>query len=93
MEMMTDVETGGARPVRSPDTKAAFAYLVASGATAITITDHDVWLVSRRVQARCARLLGALAQRNASDRSRTPSLTKAFSDYEQKNEAALRKSA
>jgi hypothetical protein len=44
---------------------------------------------ARRVQDRCARLLGALAQRNASDRSRTPSLTKAFSDYEQKKRSSF----
>ena len=37
--MMTDV--GHARPARSPDTKAAVEYLHASGAVAITITEHD----------------------------------------------------
>jgi hypothetical protein len=37
--MMTDV--GHARPARSPDTKAAIDYLIASGAVAITITEHD----------------------------------------------------
>jgi hypothetical protein len=36
---MTDVEIG--RPARSPDTRAAIAYLTASGATAITITEVD----------------------------------------------------
>jgi hypothetical protein len=38
---MTDVEIGHARPTRSPDTKAAIAYLTASGATAITVTEID----------------------------------------------------
>jgi hypothetical protein len=38
---VTDVEIGHARPARSPDTKAAINYLVASGATAITITEID----------------------------------------------------
>jgi hypothetical protein len=33
---MTDTEIGHARPARSPDTKAAIAYLTTSGATAIT---------------------------------------------------------
>jgi len=40
--MMTD--GGHARPARSPDTKAALDYLIASGAVAITITERDgVW--------------------------------------------------
>jgi hypothetical protein len=39
MTMMTDV--GYARPARSPDTKAAINYLIASGAVAISITEHD----------------------------------------------------
>jgi hypothetical protein len=39
MTMMTDV--GHARPARSPDTKAAIEYLIAPGAVAITITEHD----------------------------------------------------
>jgi hypothetical protein len=34
---VTDVEIGHARPVRSPDTKAAIAYLTASGAVAISV--------------------------------------------------------
>ena len=39
---VTDAETGCARPARSPDTKAAVAYLAASDATAIIIiTEHD----------------------------------------------------
>jgi hypothetical protein len=38
---VTDVEIGHARPARSPDTRAALAYLTASGATAITITEVD----------------------------------------------------
>jgi hypothetical protein len=38
---LTEVEIDHARRVRSPDTKAAIRYLEASGATAITITEHD----------------------------------------------------
>src|SRR5260370_19634436 len=38
---VTDIEIGHARPVRSPDTKAAIKYLEASGATAITIVEID----------------------------------------------------
>ena len=38
---VTEVENGRAHPARSPDTKAAIKYLEASGATAITITEHD----------------------------------------------------
>src|SRR5437879_6258403 len=38
---MTDVEIGHARPARSQDTKAAINYLIASGAVAISITEHD----------------------------------------------------
>jgi len=38
---MTDVEISHTRPARSPDTKAAIKYFEASGATAITVTDHD----------------------------------------------------
>jgi hypothetical protein len=38
---MTDVEIGHARPARSPDTKAAINYLIASGATAISIAEID----------------------------------------------------
>jgi hypothetical protein len=38
---VTDVEIDHARPARSPDTRAALAYLTASGATAITITEVD----------------------------------------------------
>jgi hypothetical protein len=36
-----DVEISDARPARSPDIKAAIAYLIASGATAISIVEHD----------------------------------------------------
>jgi hypothetical protein len=36
-----DVEISDTRPARSPDTKAAIAYLIASGATAITLTEVD----------------------------------------------------
>jgi hypothetical protein len=38
---LTDVEIGHARPARSPDTKAAINYLVASGTTAINLTEAD----------------------------------------------------
>jgi hypothetical protein len=38
---VTDTEIGHARPPRSPNTKAAINYLIASGATAITITEVD----------------------------------------------------
>jgi hypothetical protein len=43
MSAMTDVDVGiGQRPPpRSPDLKAAIEYLVASGATAISITESD----------------------------------------------------
>jgi hypothetical protein len=36
-----DVETVARPAARSPDDRAALAYLAASGATAITITEHD----------------------------------------------------
>jgi hypothetical protein len=39
MTMTADI--GHTRPTRSPDTKAAINYLIASGAVAITITEHD----------------------------------------------------
>src|ERR1700687_1036985 len=39
MTLMTDV--GYARPVRSPNTRAAVEYLIASGATAISIVEID----------------------------------------------------
>src|SRR5258707_1857020 len=38
---VTDVEIGHARPARSPDTKAAIAYLGASGATAISVIETE----------------------------------------------------
>ena len=38
---MTHVEIGHGRPARSPDTKAAVAYLAASGAVAISIVEID----------------------------------------------------
>jgi hypothetical protein len=38
---MTDVEISGARPAKAPDTKAAINYLVASGATAISIVEIE----------------------------------------------------
>jgi hypothetical protein len=58
-----DVGTGHARPAqRSPDTKAAIDYLIASGATAITITEHDgVCVIPHRAKDRPARRLGAMA--------------------------------
>jgi hypothetical protein len=57
-----DVGTGHARPARSPDTKAAIKYLIASGATAIMITEHDgVCSFSCRAQDRPARRLDPMA--------------------------------
>jgi hypothetical protein len=42
MTLAADVDVASARPApKSPGTKAAIDYLVASGATAITITEHD----------------------------------------------------
>jgi len=38
---MTDVDTGHARPAISPGTKPAIEYVIASGAAAITIAEHD----------------------------------------------------
>ena len=38
---MTGVDIGHARPARSSDTKVAINYLIASGATAITIAEID----------------------------------------------------
>jgi hypothetical protein len=38
---MTDVEISGARPAKAPDTKAAITYLIASGATAISIVEIE----------------------------------------------------
>jgi hypothetical protein len=46
---VTEVEIGNARPARSPDTTAAIKYLIASGVTAITITEHDGGVCSFRV--------------------------------------------
>jgi hypothetical protein len=41
LDEVATVETAGRPAARSPDTKAAIAYLAASGATAITITEVD----------------------------------------------------
>jgi hypothetical protein len=38
---MMDADISDARPARSPDTKAAIEYVIASGAAAITIAEHD----------------------------------------------------
>jgi hypothetical protein len=53
---MTDVEISGARPAKAPNTKAAVAYLVASGATAISIVE---------IEGACAFRLGHKIDPNA----------------------------
>jgi hypothetical protein len=53
---MTDTEIGHARPARSPDAKAAITYLIASGATAISIVE---------IEGACAFRLGHKIDPNA----------------------------
>jgi hypothetical protein len=102
MTVMTDDGIGHTRPARSQDTKAAVEYLHASGAVAITITEHDgvcSFHVGSKIDPRAISLqwlpeanAGAIvrqARRDAGESPNTPTAARALAQATADQRATL----